>query len=177
MTKLYPPKPSPFLYGEISGEPNSVFIRNGNSKFFLCPLIAKPPMSWTKGHKLWYSIIPLRCQAFCPVVCIGPPAPSPASEYCPPPPFGSWGRHTHLRERGWGDPIRETGQKLLVLCTVYYKSFLPWNASDPRTEVWAVFSSANAPEYYFESLLICFVYSVFCGVIFLSEISNPTGKG
>ncbi len=40
------------------------------------------------------------------------PTPSQAGECVPPPPFGSGGKHTRLRERGWGVPIPTRGQTL-----------------------------------------------------------------
>ncbi len=44
---------------------------------------------------------------------LGLPAPSPASECCPPPPLWFRGeRHTRFRKKGPGEPIRTKGQTL-----------------------------------------------------------------
>jgi hypothetical protein len=50
------------------------------------------------------------CQAFCPVVRIGSPTPSPAS--AAPPLWIQVRRHTRLRGRDWRDPILTKGQTL-----------------------------------------------------------------
>ncbi len=56
------------------------------------------------------------CQAFCPVVRIGSPNPSPASE-CYSTLWVQGGDTLAWEGGGWGDPIRTTGQKLWCSCT------------------------------------------------------------
>jgi hypothetical protein len=60
------------------------------------------------------------CQAFSPVVRIGPPLPlHPQASVAPPPPPNLLlgGRHTCLREMGWGEPIQTKGR------TLWYSSY------------------------------------------------------
>jgi hypothetical protein len=58
---------------------------------------------------------------FLPSSELGPPHPLAPRRVCPPP-FGSGGGHTRLRERGGGVPIRTSGQPLWCsryLCTLW----------------------------------------------------------
>ena len=71
------------------------------------------------------SIERTECQAFSPVVRIGSPAPSTASECCSPFGSGGGGGHTRLRERGWGGVANsDEGTDTLVLKVKYNPSML-----------------------------------------------------
>jgi hypothetical protein len=65
----------------------------------------------------------------CPLVLLGPPTPSPASEYVPP--LGAKGEDNRLWVRGVGGPSSDDWRKSLALCLSVYSVDLSFLQNEP----------------------------------------------
>ncbi len=89
---------------------NSVFLHTGNRLDKGHPSSSALPRSCATEYT-----DSIECQAFSSVVIMGSPRPLTHKQMLPPPLWFQGGRHTRLRERGWGEPIRTKGRTICYI--------------------------------------------------------------
>jgi hypothetical protein len=109
------------------------------------------------------------CQAFFPVVRIGPPTPSPPRESCHPPFVSKRGDTLACGEGGAGGPNYDEGTDTLVLYVYYNPSTLKFSTKSGKNSSGKTFAIFEQDKFIsaYELKIVIGLLNTVCEIIFL----------